>query len=188
MAVTLRVLGISGSLRQASFNSAALRAAQELAPEGMTIDIFSIRDIPLYDEDERAKGFPAPVQALRDAIKAADALLLATPEYNYSTSGVLKNAIDWASRPPRDGARVFAGRPVAVIGASPGGFGTLLSQQAWLPVFAALGTSHWHGSRLLVPHASAVFDEGGRIIDETVAKRLTEFLAGFVSAVRGGKG
>ena len=97
---TVRVLGIAGSLRRGSFNAATLRTAQELAPAGMTIESFDIAPIPLYNEDVRQQGFPAPVEDLRARIKAADGLLLVTPEYNYSIPGVLKNAIDWASRPP----------------------------------------------------------------------------------------
>ncbi|MBM2826434.1 MAG: chrR, partial [Dehalococcoidia bacterium] len=98
----LHVLGISGSLRKRSYNSALLRAAQELAPEGMEITVFHLHDIPLYNGDVEAVGLPESVLALKSAIREADGLLLATPEYNYSMSGVLKNAIDWASRPPRE--------------------------------------------------------------------------------------
>ncbi len=163
MAVTLRVLGISGSLRQASFNSAALRAAQELAPEGMTIDIFSIRDIPLYDEDERAKGFPAPVQALRDAIKAADALLLATPEYNYSTSGVLKNAIDWASRPPE---QPFDGKPIAIMGVSGGIFGTARAQYQLRQMFIFMNGHILNKPEVMIGGAGSRFDAAGKLTDE----------------------
>src|ERR1700691_5231617 len=122
---TLKILGISGSLRKASYNSAALRAAQELAPAGMTIDIFDISAIPLYNEDVRAKGFPPVVDDLRARIKAGDGLLLATPEYNYATSGVLKNVIDWASRPPE---QPFDGKPIALVGASGGALGTARAQ------------------------------------------------------------
>src|SRR5437660_4905537 len=110
-----RVLGISGSLRKSSFNTALLRAAQGLAPEGLTITLADIHAIPVYDEDVRTQGFPDAVAKLREAIAAADALLFATPEYNYSVSGVLKNAIDWASRPP---SQPFAGKPMSIIGAS----------------------------------------------------------------------
>src|SRR5215475_12302580 len=111
----LRALGISGSLRRASFNTAALRAAKELAPEGLVIEPFDIAPIPLYNEDVREQGFPPPVEDLRARIKAADGLLIVTPEYNYSVPGVLKNAIDWASRPPN---QPFDGKPIAIIGAS----------------------------------------------------------------------
>jgi len=120
-----RVIGLSGSLRSGSYNTALLRAAARLMPEGVTLEVATIHGIPLYDGDvEAAEGIPAPVAALKDQVAAADGLLLATPEYNNSIPGVFKNAIDWLSRPPADIGRVFGGRPVAVIGASPGGFGT----------------------------------------------------------------
>lgn len=116
MSTAIHVLGICGSLRQASYNAAALRAAQELAPAaGIMIETGDISTLPLYDEDIRTQGFPAPVERLREQIRAADALLFVTPEYNYSIPGVLKNAIDWASRSPD---QPFAGKPAAVIGAS----------------------------------------------------------------------
>src|SRR6476661_6484015 len=118
---SLTVLGISGSLRKASYNTAALRTAQALAPAGMTIETFDLSPLPLYNEDVKAVGFPPVVQELRARIKAADALLFACPEYNYSMSGVLKNAIDWASRPPD---QPFDDKPVAILGANPSALGT----------------------------------------------------------------
>src|SRR5271169_5569843 len=122
---TLKILGIAGSLRRGSYNAAALRAAQELAPAGMTIDIFDIAAIPLYNEDVKAQGFPPVVADLRARIKAADGVLLATPEYNYATSGAMKNVIDWVSRPPE---QPFDGKPIALIGASAGALGTARAQ------------------------------------------------------------
>src|SRR6185437_5600598 len=122
----LKVLGLCGSLRRGSFNRMALKAAAELVPAGMSLDIYDgLADIPPYNDDVREKGYPAPVQALRDRIAAADAVLFVTPEYNYSVPGVLKNAIDWASRPP---AQPFDGKPVAIMGASMGLFGTARAQ------------------------------------------------------------
>ena len=163
MAEQLKVLGISGSLRQASFNTAALRAAQELAPDGMTIDILSIAGIPLYDEDERAKGFPAPVQALRDAIKGADAVLLSTPEYNNSFSGVLKNAIDWASRPPE---QPFDGKPIAIMGASGGTLGTARAQYQLRQVFIFMNGHVLNKPEVMIGGAGTRFDADGKLIDE----------------------
>src|SRR5215475_13438442 len=139
----IKVLGISGSLRRGSYNSALLRAATRLMPEDASLEVASIRGIPLYDYDVEAQGLPAAVTQLKDAIVAADGVLLVTPEYNNGIPGVFKNAIDWLSRPSSDVKRVFGGRPFAVIGASPGGFGTTLSQAAWLPVLRTLGTQFW---------------------------------------------
>ena len=120
----ISVLGFAGSLRQGSFNKAALRAAIELAPAGMTIETFDLAPIQPYNEDVKQQGFPPPEQELRDKIRAADALLIVTPEYNRGTSGVLKNAIDWASRPPD---QPFSGKPAAIFGASPGVIGTAVA-------------------------------------------------------------
>jgi NAD(P)H-dependent FMN reductase len=174
------VVGLSGSLRRTSFNSMLLRAAAELAPDGLRVDVASIRDIPLYDGDlEAASGLPEPVRVLKDRIAGADGLLLVTPEYNSSVPGVFKNAIDWLSRPPADIGRVFGGRLVAVMGATPGAGGTALAQTAWLPVLRALGTRPWWGPRMLVSRANAVFDAEGRLTDNALRASLREFMAGF---------
>ncbi len=179
-----KLIGISGSLRGRSFNSALLRTAVELMPPGTEMTVGSIRNIPLYDGDlEDAQGIPAPAQVLKDAIAAADGLLLVTPEYNNSIPGVFKNAIDWLSRPPADISLVFGGKPVAIIGASPGGFGTILSQEAWLPVLRTLGTRPWFGGRLLVSRAATVFDESGRIVNKATKELLRQFIDGFVTFV-----
>ena len=175
------LIGISGSLRRASFNTALLSAAAGLMPAGSTLDIRSIAGIPLYDGDVEARdGVPGEVSALKEAIAGADGLLLVTPEYNNSIPGVLKNAIDWLSRPPADIKRVFGGRAVAIIGATPGLGGTRLSQAAWLPVLRTLGTAPWFGGTLLVASAAKVFDAEGRLADDAIRARLEAFMKGFV--------
>jgi NAD(P)H-dependent FMN reductase len=185
------ILGISGSLRAGSFNAGLLRAAVEEMPAGVTLEVGSIKGIPLYDGDvEASEGSPDAVAKLKDRVVAADGLLLVTPEYNNSLPGVFKNAIDWLSRPDADIARVFGGRPVGVIGASPGGFGTLLSQTAWLPVLKTLRTNAYFGGRLQVSRAGDVFDKNGNLIDERVREQLGKYLAGFcefVAAMRRAK-
>ena len=176
------IIGISGSLRRGSYNAALLSAAAQLMPDNAQLRIGTIRGIPLYDGDlEAADGVPKPVTALKDAIAGADGMLLATPEYNNSIPGVFKNAIDWLSRPPADIQRVFGGKPGALIGASPGGFGTILSQNAWLPVLRTLGVELWSEGRLLVSRAQGVFDESGSLTDTGITDRLRDFLRGFVA-------
>jgi len=178
------IIGISGSLRRGSFNTALLRTAAELMPGGAELRIESIEGIPLYNGDvETAEGVPKRAAELKKAIAEAAGLILATPEYNNSLPGVLKNAIDWLSRPTSDIKAVFGGKPVAVMGASQGGFGTILSQSAWLPVLRTLGTRPWFGGRLLVSRAHTVFDEHGKISDEAIKKQLEQFLHGFVEFV-----
>src|SRR5450755_1437003 len=140
---------------------------------------------PYAGDDEAAHGVPDLVSRLKDAIVAADGLLLVTPEYNNSIPGVAKNAIDWFSRPPRDIARVFGGRPVAIAGASPGGFGTILSQNAWLPVFRTLGARLWTEGRLMVSRAHTVFAADGTLTDAKVRESLRAYLEGYVRFVEG---
>ena len=181
----MRIIGVAGSLRRGSFNSALLRAAAGLMPENSGLEIMSIAAVPLYNADVEAEGgIPEAVTELKDAIAAADGLLIVTPEYNNSMPGVLKNAVDWLSRPDADIKRVFGGRRVAIIGASPGRFGTILSQNAWLPVMRTLGANLWSGDRLLVANARSVFAEDGRLVDDDIRKRLERFLQGFVSFCR----
>jgi chromate reductase len=181
-----RILGISGSLRRGSYNTALLRAALPLLDAGVDLEIALLHGIPLYDGDlEAAEGQPQAVRDLKARVIACDGLLLATPEYNNSIPGVFKNAIDWLSRPPSDILQVFGNRPVAVIGASLGGFGTVLAQSAWLPVFRTLGTRPWFGGRLLVSRAKQVFNENGDLTDEAVRAQLRDFLRGFVEFIHG---
>jgi len=183
-AAMIKLIGFSGSLRQGSFNASLLRAAAELMPTGAELAIGTLRGIPLYDADvEASEGIPAPAVALKEGLAAADGLLLATPEYNNSIPGVTKNAIDWMTRPASDIPRVFGGKPVALIGASPGGFGTILGQNAWLPVFRTLGAELWSGARLLVSRASSVFAADGRLEDPKVREALRGFLEGYVAFV-----
>ena len=180
-----KIIGISGSLRRGSFNSALLRVAVELMPAGAELKIESIEGIPLYNGDvEAAEGIPTRVAEVKTAVAEADGLLLATPEYNNSMPGVFKNAIDWLSRPASDIKVVFGGKPVAVIGASPGGFGTILSQNAWLPVLRTLGTKPWFGGRLFVSRAQTVFDEHNSLKDAATRKLLEQFLNGFAEFVQ----
>jgi NAD(P)H-dependent FMN reductase len=150
--------------------------------EGTTLEVRTPHGIPLYDGDlEAAEGIPAAAATLKDEIAAADGLLLVTPEYNNAMPGVLKNAIDWLTRPADDIPRVFGDKPVAVIGASPGGFGTILSQNSWLPVLRTLGTRPWFGGRLMVSRAGGVFDGEGALTDANIQKQLRAFLEGFAA-------
>ncbi len=181
----MKILGISGSLRKGSYNTALLKAAVGLMPEGVQLEAASIHGIPLYDGDlEAAQGSPPAVQALKDRILQAQGLLLVTPEYNNSLPGPFKNAIDWLSRPSADIPKVFGDRPVGVIGASPGGFGTILAQNAWLPVLRTLGTRPWFGGRMQVSRAGNVFDAAGELTDEAIRAQLRKYLAGFVDFIR----
>ena len=180
----VRILGISGSLRANSYNTALLRLAATIAGPGMSIDVATLHDIPLYDGDtEQREGIPAAVLDLKSRVMAADGLLLVTPEYNNGIPGVFKNAIDWLSRPSSEIPKIFGDRPVAVIGASQGGFGTILAQNGWLPVLRTLRTRHWLGGRLMVSRAQQVFDESGALQDDAIRTQLDNFLTGFARFV-----
>lgn len=160
------------------------RAVVAHAPAGIAIETASIQDIPLYNGDaEASDGLPANVQALKERIASADAVLLVTPEYNNSLPGTFKNAIDWTSRPSSDIARIYGGKPVGVIGATPGPGGTAMSQAAWLPVLRTLGTIPFFGARLQVAHASKVFDASGALIDDTVRAQLERYLTAFAAFI-----
>jgi len=177
----LHILGISGSLRKQSYNSAALRAAAELLPGGMTIEIFDLSPIPIYNDDVREQGFPSPVQQLRDKIAAADAVLIASPEYNYSIPGPLKNAIDWASRPP---SQPFDGKPIAIMGASPGAFGTARAQYHLRQVFVFMNGMLLNKPEVMISACNTKFDAQGRLTDEATAEHMRKFLSAFSDWIR----
>jgi chromate reductase len=170
----MRLLGIAGSLRQGSYNRALLRAARKLAPAGVEIAQFDLRDLPPYDGDVEAAGDPEPVSAFKDAIRASDALLIATPEYNRGVPGVLKNAIDWASRPPF--ASPLAGKPVAIMGASTGFGGTARAQQQLRDALEFPRAAVLDEPRVLAPEAFLRFDESGELVDENVRAQVAALL------------
>ena len=170
----LRVLGIAGSLRSGSYNRALLRAAQELAPGHMQITLFDLAPIPPYNSDVEAQGEPASVVALKSAIREADAVLIATPEYNRSIPGVVKNALDWASRPPT--GSVLDGKPVAVMGASTGSFGTVRAQAHLQQLCVATNMLAMNRPQLFVAHAKGKFDDHGQLVDQDTRERLAKLL------------
>jgi len=179
-----RLVGFAGSLRKGSFNRSLIAAAAASMPKGSTLDVLSIDDVPLYNGDvEKNAGIPAPVAALKDRIAAADGLVIATPEYNHGIPGVAKNVIDWLSRPSDDVKRVFGGKAVALMGATPGGMGTTFSQTAWLPVLRTLRARLWTGGGpFYLSAAGKSFDAEGRP-NEELEKRIAEYMAGFVASL-----
>ncbi len=184
--MTLRVLGIAGSLRAGSYNRSLLRAAAELVPDGMTIEVWErLREIPPFDADVEAAGDPEPVLDLKRGIADADALLIVTPEYNYGMPGVLKNAIDWASRPP--GKSVLAGKPTAIMGATPGQTGTARAQLALRQSFVFTDTPVLLRPEVFVNRAVERFDADGKLTDEKTREfvaRLLEALATWAARFR----
>jgi chromate reductase len=174
----IRVVGISGSLRAGSYNSAALRAAVALAPDGMTIETAAIGDLPLYNDDVRAAGYPAAVQRFRDQLSAADAILFVTPEYNYSIPGVLKNAIDWASRPP---SQPFDNKPVAIMGASGGVLGTARAQYQLRQMLVFLNAFPLNKPEVMIGAAQSKFDEAGTLTDEPTKEFIRTLLVALAS-------
>jgi len=175
----LRVVAIAGSLRASSYNRGLLRAAQDVAPTGMAITICDLAPIPLYNADVEAQGDPPPVAELKSAVREADALLVAVPEYNYGVSGVLKNTIDWLSRPPE---LVLHSKPAALMGASPGMVGTARAQLQLRQAFVY--TQTWvmpPPPEILVAHAQEKFDARGQLTDEDTRARLRQLLEALVS-------
>ncbi len=171
-----KILGISGSLRTGSYNTAALRAAKELAPEGVEIEIADISQIPLFNQDLEAE-FPAAVRILKDEIRAADAVLFVTPEYNFSIPGVLKNAIDWCSRPYGDNA--FEDKPAAILGASPGLLGSARAQYHLRQVLVFLNMHVLNRPEVMIAGAAQKFDTSGKLTDE----KTREFVAAQIQAL-----
>ncbi len=177
MNTPITILGIAGSLRQGSYNRAALRAAEQLVPEGARLDIFDLAGIPLFNQDEE-KNLPARVVELKRSIRAADAVLLVTPEYNYSIPGVLKNAIDWASRPYGDNA--WDGKPVAIMGASPGSLGTARAQYHLRQLVVGLNMHTVNRPEVLISGAAERFDAQGNLKDENTRKLIRNLLENLV--------
>jgi len=170
MTATVRVIGISGSLRKDSLNTKLLRAAMELLPEGMTGEIVPIGDLPLYNPDI---DVPEPVRRFRDALARADAVVIASPEYNYSIPGGLKNAIDWGSRGEDS---PLMNKPVALMGATVGMWGTVRMQQAFRPVFQYLNMLPVNKPEILIAQAQQKFSADGRLIDETARQLIAQQL------------
>jgi chromate reductase len=177
----ISVLGICGSLRKASYNMAALRAAIALKPAGMSVTVADISQIPPYNEDVRVVGFPPSVETLRQEIAASDALLFACPEYNYSMSGVLKNAIDWASRPPD---QPFAGKPCAIIGAAAGMAGSARAQYDLRRSCVFLDMHPLNKPEVLIGQAHTKFDAEGNLLDEVAKNLIRDLMAALAGWAR----
>ena len=177
----LNILGIAGSLRRDSYNRAALRGARELVPDGAKLDIFELNGIPCFNQDDELQP-PAKIIELKTQVRAADAILFVTPEYNYSIPGVLKNAIDWASRPYGDSA--WTGKPVAIMGASIGMFGTARAQYHLRQVFVFLNMHPLNQPEVMIAKAAERFDANGNLTDEKTKDLIRQLLQDLVAWTR----
>jgi chromate reductase len=177
----VRILGVPGSLRRASFNRGALHAAREVLPSNATLEIFDLNGIPPFSEDDE-QALPARVVELKARIREADAILIATPEYNYSVPGVLKNAIDWGSRPYGDNA--WDGKPVAIMGASIGTTGTARAQYHLRQMFVFLNMHPVNRPEVMISAAAQRFDERGRLVDEKSRKHIGQLIEALVAWTR----
>lgn len=181
----IRLLGICGSLRKGSFNRRLLQAAREELPEGARLDLADIGAVPIYDGDVESAGFPASVLRLKEQIRAADALVIATPEYNYSVPGALKNALDWCSRPPQENP--FRGKPLAIMGASQGLLGTVRAQYHLRQIAVSLDMHVLNRPEVMLGQAEAKFDAQGRLSDDKARElvhKLMVALAGWTRRLR----
>lgn len=178
----IHVLGVSGSLRKGSYNTAALRAAKALVPEGMELEIFDIAPLPLYNGDVEDQGMPEAVKHFHERIKASDALLIVSPEYNYSIPGVLKNAIDWASRP--SGKSPLVRKTAAIMGASPGMFGTARAQYHLRQCFVFLDVFVVNKPEVMIGKAHEKFDEQGRLTDDKTKEMVRGLLVSLAALTR----
>ncbi|HEX5056233.1 MAG TPA: NADPH-dependent FMN reductase [Gammaproteobacteria bacterium] len=178
----INIIGISGSLRKGSYNTALLKEAAEIGKG--EIQIASIDEIPLYNGDVEAKSIPQSVLELQQKFKRADGILIASPEYNNGVPGVLKNTIDWLSRPATIIPEIFGGKPLAMMGASLSGFGTILSQTAWLQTWRLLHVNLWNEKMpFMVSRANTALDAEGRITDAKIRQNLQEYIEGFIAFV-----
>ncbi len=188
MSDPITVAAISGSLRRGSFNTAALRALDELKPDGVRVEILGIADVPFYNADTEARGWPEAVETLQRRIAAADAVLFATPEYNYSVPGVLKNAIDWLSRsveaPPLDGRSPLNGKPAAIVGATPSIVGTARAQDHLRQIVFYNAMPLLPSAEVLIANAGERFDDEGRLAHEPTRRFLADFWADFTPFIR----
>jgi chromate reductase, NAD(P)H dehydrogenase (quinone) len=178
----IRILAFAGSLRRGSYNRALVRAARDLAPDGAEIEIFELDGIPLFNRDVEAEGVPDAVRIFHEAIDRADALLIATPEYQFGVPGVLKNAIDWASRPP--GEATIIGKPVAIMGATPGMWGTARAQLQLRQALVYNNCPMVLKPEVLVAKAKERFDESGRLTHEATRKFVGQLLESLVELTR----
>lgn len=180
-----KIIAISGSLRKKSYNTALLTELSKYAPQDCKFEMASIADIPLYNADlEEAKGIPAAVRELKEKILNSDALLISTPEYNHAIPGVLKNAIDWLSRPAEDIQKIFHNRPTGIVGVSAGSAGAYTAQIEWLAILKYFKVKPYFENSLSIGSAYKVFDQEGKIHDETILKRLQKYIQGFAKFIQ----